>query len=157
MSDLGEHQGRPIIDTAVIVRKTGDGLSKAMQAEPRDIRVGDEVYLLVEAKCIDVHYPAEDRKYPDLGGLHYVVVLDAGTATFLDPTAAVGAIARQKELNRRYADEAAGRLTISDAILEAEHNDGRHKKLVAGCVDCDRERELAALEAEEAKALEAGE
>lgn len=159
-ANLGEHKGRPIVGTGIIIRNTGDGLSQAMAVEPRDLDIGDEVYVLVEATCVDMHYPAEDPKYPAIGGLRRIPVLRAGTATFLDPSEATAAIERQKVANREYADRAAGQVTISAAILDAEHADGAHRRLVEGCEACaeekrladeeaDREREAAALQAQE--------
>jgi hypothetical protein len=153
MSDLGENQdGRPIVSMGVIIRGTGDGLSKAMQTAPERISQGDEGYIILEWKCVDVHEPVEDRKYPALGGVRRVHVLDAGTATFADTDAVRKLIEQQKVKNRKLADEEAGRRTIDDAILIAQHEDGLHKRPVEGCEKCDAEREAKALAAEEAKA-----
>lgn len=146
MADLGDYHGRPIVGVGIIIRNTGDGLSKAMKAKPQTIEQGETVYVLIETKCIDVHHPVENSEYPELGGVLEVPVLRAQVATIVDESVAAKSIEQQRELLRRYADEEAGRLTISDAILEAEHLDGKHKRLVEGCEDCDREAELAAAE-----------
>lgn len=155
MADLGEHNGRPIVGMGIIIRGTGDGLSKAMKAQPQHIDQGQTVYVLIEAKCIDVHHPVEDRKYPELGGVTEVPVLLASVSTIVDESVAAKSIEAQREILRRWEDENAGRLTISDAILEAEHADGLHKRPVPGCEDCDREVELAAQEKAEADAAKA--
>jgi hypothetical protein len=63
-----------------------------MAVEPRDITIGDEVYVLIEAKCVDMHYPAEDPKYPAIGGVRKIPVLTAGTATFIDAAEAGAAM-----------------------------------------------------------------
>lgn len=152
---LGEYQGRPIVGFGIIVRNAGDGLSQAMAVEPMDIQVGDEVYLLVEAKCVDVHHPAEDPKYPEIGGVRKIPVLRAGTATFIDGEQAAGAIERQREANREYADRQSGQVTISAAILRAEHDDGQHKKRREGCEQCDEEARLEEAEKAEAEKAKA--
>ncbi len=152
MSDLGEYNGRPIVGTGIIIRNTGDGLSKAMTVDPRDLTIGDQVYVLLEATCVDMHYPVEDPKYPAIGGVRRIPVLSAGTATFIDEADASAAIQRQKEREREHADKVSGQVTISMAILAAEHDDGKHaKKRVPGCEPCDEEARLEAAEADAAR------
>jgi hypothetical protein len=155
MADLGDYKGRPITAIKTVVRKTGDGLSKTVAVDPEfalDIEQGWEGVVAYEVKCHKVAFPSEDRKYPALGGVEKEIEFDAGTAVFLDADVLGDAIARQKERNRQYEDEAAGRRTIFPEILEAEHRDGLHKRLREDCPLCDAEREQAALEAAEDEA-----
>lgn len=154
MPDLGtDEHGRDIVGVGIIIRNTGDGLSKAMNADPTmalNLRQGDKVYVVLEADVVDIHSPVEDPKYPDVGGVRKVPVLKAGTATLVDDDAALARIiAAQADRNRKHADAQSGQQSISEAILLAEHDDGKHRKLVAACPKCDEEREAAALEAAE--------
>lgn len=40
MIDLGRYEGRAVIGTGLIIRKTGDGLNEAMKVEPRILDLG---------------------------------------------------------------------------------------------------------------------
>lgn len=169
MSDLGTYDGRDILGMSLIMRKTGDGLSKAVKVEPRKIKVGDKVYVIYEAECVDVHHPAEKRHDPGFGGVYEVPVLDAGVATIVDADVVLGMIDAQAERNTRWEAEQAGQAELRDdalikehdaglhadpvehcprCIAIADHEAGKHKRLrpEGQCALCDQERELAAQE-----------
>lgn len=143
--NLGKYEGRDVVSTGVIIRKTGDGLSEAMKVEPQALSIGDEGYLVMEFVVVDVHHPAEDRKDPGVGGVRRIHVLDAGTATFIDADLVAAVIEEQREKNLRFAAEAAGQHELGDAELVDEHNAGEHKVLNEHCPKC---REEQALEAQ---------
>lgn len=153
MSDLGKDEhGRDIIDVGIIVRNTGDGLSAAMQADPGmalDLVQGGKVFLVIEAEVIDVHWPVEDKKYPAIGGVRRQPVLRAGLGTLVghEDASLREVIEKQRDRNRRWRDEQAGQLGISEAILLAEHAEAKHaRKRRPECPECDRELEAEAIE-----------
>jgi len=130
----GTHDGRPVISTGVVIRKTGDGLSEAMKTEPRVISQGETVYLVIEATCVDVHYPVEDRHNPTEGGVQRLHVLDAGTSAFLDEELVRNAIKDQREANlqRQEREDGVMRLGYGDnqelrgAHLLGDHDEDPH-------------------------------
>ena len=142
---LGKYEGRPIVETGIRIRKTGDGLSNAMAAEPRVMHVGDEGYIVLEFKVVDVSHPAEKRHDPAFGGVKRIHILDAGTATFIDGEYVEEAIAQQREVNLRHAAEQRGQHEIGDTALIAAHEEGAHADgLVDHCPLCAEEKALEA-------------
>lgn len=151
-ANLGKYEGRSVVSTGIIVKKTGDGLSAAMKVEPKMLSIGDEGYLVMEYVVVDVHHPAEDTKDPAVGGVRRIHVLNAGTATFIDDDVVAQAIAEQREKNIVFAAEQSGQHSLSDVELIDEHQEGAHASgIVPHCPSCAEEVALAAAEAKAAK------
>lgn len=128
-SPLGTFDGRDIIGAGVIVKKTGDGLSETVQVDPDlalNIAQGDEGYIVFEYRCVAVQFPVENRAEPSQGGVKRVIVLDAGTATFLDEATVGKAIAEQAEKNERHRYLSRGQQKLEDGSFVTEHRQGRH-------------------------------
>lgn len=141
---LGKFEGRDIVATGLIIRKTGDGLNEAMQVEPRMLKTGEHVYVVLECDVVDVHHPVEDRKDPETGGVVRVHVLDAGTATFIDADVVTKAIDDQAVKNQRWREEQAGVQRIPGTDLHGDHLAGKHRDgIVENCDECEREVNLA--------------
>lgn len=143
---LGLFEGRTVIGVEVIVRKTGDGLSEAVKVEPRLVQVGDEGYIVFAYKCVDLHFPAENRQNPAEGGVRRAQVLDAGVATFIDDDVVRDAIERQAEKNLRWREQNENKGRLEDGLLVMDHDEGKHAEggRVEHCARCDEEAELEA-------------
>lgn len=136
MAALGEHKGRKILGQSIIMRKTGDGLSKSVKVDPVEIEQGDTVYVLYEAQCIDVHHPPEKRHDPGFGGVYEVPVLDAGTATIVDEAFVGDLLKQQADRNVRWEAEQHGQAELRDQALIADHDSGAHDEFVDHCPRC---------------------
>lgn len=121
-SPLPEFGTRHVRKAALVVRKTGDGLSEKLAFEPEALWPGDEIYLVVKAVVVDVAHPAENRKKPGQDDLIRVHIADAVEVTMVDESIA--------EPMLKAADHAlaAYRLAASEAEqaarLEQERADG---------------------------------
>ena len=93
--ELGESpDGYPVDKTAVKVLRLGDGLSKAVDVEPHMAKAGDIVYFAIRAIKVSDEF---DYKFDDEGELDEVTlvqVFNAQSATFVDESAVISAIAR---------------------------------------------------------------
>lgn len=124
--NLGKFEGRTIEAVEVILRKTGDGLSTPMKADPKLLSIGDEGYIVYKYRMVDVHHPAVNRAQPDQGGLKRIQVLDATAATFIDDDMVEQAIADQEIRNERWLEEQAGVSRLPDTDLDGDHLAGKH-------------------------------
>lgn len=91
---LGRHDGKEIIGCAIAVRNAGDGLSKAMQVEPKIIKDGSTVYILMEGTVHGIDYkdvPNNDTK------TMRVHIVKAGTATLVDKEFAEETLQKQAD------------------------------------------------------------
>lgn len=79
-TELHGFEGKDVLSTAVMVTKAGDGLSKALKVEPREMHVGDRGVMVLEYEVGKVRFDP----VPDTDGLQRVHILVAGTATFVD-------------------------------------------------------------------------
>jgi hypothetical protein len=176
MPDLGNVNGRQIVEVGAILRKTGDGLSETVKVEPDmvlSIVQGDEGYVVFKYRCFDVRHPAEKRAEPAEGGLKRVVELDALTCAFLDEDVVEKAIMAQEERIATWKAEQRGQhelvraAEMLDAHAAGEHDDqiephcalclahvahdnGEHADRLRDpgqCPDCDHERDLVIDEA----------
>jgi len=155
--ELGTFEGRPVVGMAIVVRRTGDGLSETVKVDPVRIGVGDEGYIVFAYKCVDVHHPAENRRDPAAGGVVRTPILDASTATFVDADVVATAIAEQAERNRRYIEETRNRqYELRDAELIEAHDKAEHVGDVFPVRHCPRCAEEVEAVAREAAAEEAG-
>lgn len=97
---LTPFDGRAVLGTGVSIRNAGDGLSKAMKVDPKELHHGQEVTIAVRCVVDKVRFdPVEDTE-----GLLRVHVLKAGSATLVDDKLVSDAI----EAMERKIEEAAG-------------------------------------------------
>lgn len=152
---LGVYEGRDVLRTDVRIRKAGDGLSASIQTASRIIAQGEKVYVLLEATCVEVQYPVEDRSYPTQGGVVRTHILDAGTATFVDEDLVGDLLETQADKNRERLEREKGILQLPTpdndpaAALRADHVMGEHpaeRGSVEGCTLCADEYDQAGAE-----------
>lgn len=115
MSDapaLQPFEGHPVISTAIKVTKAGDGLSAALQIEPREMHIGDEVFLVLKGSISTVQFLPVAKAEGNYSRGHVFVT---ETATLVDGDLVEEVIAAQEEkieadkLARQKAkEEAAG-------------------------------------------------
>ncbi len=147
MTELSSFDGRDVLNAAIAVTNAGDGLSAAMSVDPRELHVGEKVYLLIEAEVAKVRFEA----IKDTEALSRVHVLRAGTATFMEPADALDAITTMADrvLKAKEAERGIARLPYEEGELGLAHARGEHADgLAEGCPVCDTERDAALAEAE---------
>jgi hypothetical protein len=102
------YDGSPVVKTVVKVTKTGDGLSKAVAAQPMTLHHGDEVDVVIRCTVASTTLkpldPDADPRGPQVAAYD---LQGGGKATILD----VGdnAIAALYEAQEKRNDEAAGK------------------------------------------------
>lgn len=106
-SQLGEFDGRPVLQAGTKTRNAGDGLSKAMKVRPVLIHQGDVVYTLTKSVCTEISFEPIDKDDPQ-GPQRRVAVLRAGTQTIVDASIAEAQIAAQDALIREAIEKARG-------------------------------------------------
>lgn len=148
MTELSSFDGRDVLRTAIAVTNAGDGLSDAMSVDPRELHVGETVYLLIEAEVSKVRFePIKDTE-----ALARIHVLRAGTATFMEPALADSAISEMRDRVKlaKEAERGIARLPyIDEGALGLEHARGEHHDgLAEGCPVCDLERDAELAESE---------
>lgn len=166
MPNLGEYDGRPIVGMEISVRKTGDGLSKSLKVDAREIHIGEVGYAVLKWVCVDHAHPVENRKEPSDGGVIFKPILDALTVTFIDGDVVMEAVELQEQRIREWEDEQRGTPTLLDATsMRGDHILGEHDKAledgagIDGCTLCVEvlESYLDERDATAAEAAETGE
>ena len=151
MSLLPKFGKRQVRKAALVVRKTGDGLSERLGFEPVTLWPGDEIFLVVKGVVVDVAHPAENRKHPDQDDLIRVHIADAVEVALVTEAEAepllkaadehLAEYRRQQVLDQEKADGIV-RLPYDDdefdEVIRA-HNAGEHTTLQADCPGCQAE------------------
>ena len=101
---MKKFEGFDVSRVAVAVTNAGDGLSKALGVEPVDLKIGQTVYLAMEAKVVGVNHRTIRIEGEDTDLLERVAKLRAQTATIVDAEAVAEAI----DVTRRKIEAAAG-------------------------------------------------
>lgn len=96
---LKRFDGKDVIAAATQIRKTGDGLSKAMAAEPQEFHHGDRVYVVIEAVVEKVRFDP----VTDTDKLTRVHMLVADTSTFVDEDLVAAVLEEQRRKNDEHA------------------------------------------------------
>jgi hypothetical protein len=115
---LTPFDGRAVLGTGVSIQNAGDGLSKAMKVDPKELHHDQEVTIAVRCVVKKVRFdPVEDTE-----GLLRVHVLKAGSATIIDDKLVADAITAM-ELK---IEEAAGvqRLPLAENGAGEGEGDG---------------------------------
>jgi hypothetical protein len=119
---LTPFDGRAVLGTGVSIQNAGDGLSKAMKVDPKELHHDQEVTIAVRCVVKKVRFdPVEDTE-----GLLRVHVLKAGSATIIDDKLVADAITAM-ELK---IEEAAGvqRLPLAENGAGEGDGDDEQKK-----------------------------
>lgn len=123
MTKLHRFEGREVIGTKIAITGAGDGLSEAMSIEPEELRLGEKVFVVLEAEVSKITH----TQVKDTDSLIRVQNLKAGVATLVDEDMVADVLAEQREKNRRAAEEKAGvtRLDFGDgADDEGDEDEG---------------------------------
>lgn len=118
---LDTFEDKPVVGVTVALTGAGDGLSPAMAIDPRLMQQGEIVYVLTEAHCSNVQFPAldDDGRY-----LTRKQILVAQTMTIIDESVARKHIAAQKKKNLeaelKRQEEEEGKMTLVDADDQAK-------------------------------------
>lgn len=94
--DLGDFEGSPVIGTALILRKTGDGWSTAMELDPTRLHVGEVFCFGGEAEVTSINHPTADKK-SDSDEVIRVHVADTAIIKLIDPDLLRSALDEQRE------------------------------------------------------------
>ncbi len=81
--------GRPVVAQTMALRRTGDGLSAALEIDPLDVHIGDDIVLVVRGRIAGKNLVEADPKDPDDDDLNEVVVVYGGTITVAEDTGAL--------------------------------------------------------------------
>lgn len=122
---LGRHEGLKILSRAIIVNKTGDGLSDAVDIEPHDVEVDGQYNLSVKIRHrktrFDNVYTKPDKDSDDpplLKGVDQVDIFDAITVVFDDREDTDKSLADMRQRiaaeAKRKKDAASGQFTLPD-------------------------------------------
>lgn len=98
-SALKRFDGKDVIGAATQIRKTGDGLSQAMAAEPVELHHGEKVYVVIEATVEKVRFDP----IKDTNKLQRVHLLVAETSTFVDHDLVAEVLEEQRRKNEEHA------------------------------------------------------
>lgn len=153
--DLTPFDGKDVLGTKVEVKKAGDGLSKGMAVDPRELHHGEKGVLIME-------YEVDKIRFDQIEGtecLDRVHVLNAATTVLADADTIAHVrglldeqadrILRAKEKGQRRLSDASDDAAVEYAALLKAHGDGDHAgDPVPGCPTCDEELAAAADEAE---------
>lgn len=85
-------EGRDVVGTRVAITNAGDGLSKAMTIEPRELHIGDTVFIVLEGEVTKVTH----HRVKDTDVLNRVQVIRAGVATLVDQDLVKGVLDAQR-------------------------------------------------------------
>lgn len=104
-----------VINSAVAVKRAGDGLSAALAAAPRDLQPGDRGFIALEYEVGSIHFvPVKDAP----GCFTRKADLLAETATFIDGKAVEDAIERQRVAIEEH--QGVHRLPLEDPPGESD-------------------------------------
>lgn len=104
--DLGEFEGKPVVGSRVIVRGTGDGLSKSCIVDPITLRQGQRCIVAFEADVAEIRYDPREKDELD-GDQLRVHICHADTAMVLPAGAAFDAV-------RKALDDQSNRISVAE-------------------------------------------
>lgn len=144
MIELQPFDGREVRKTTISVTNAGDGLSKSLKIDPKEMHMGETVFVVLECEVAKVRFvPIGDGE--DLAREH---ILRAGTGTLVDKDLVEVVIEEARKRILAAEEEAKGLQQIPEIDFAEEHRNGQHKRFRKGCELC----AVAKAEKEEAKA-----
>lgn len=99
---LGSFDKKPVLATGIRITNAGDGLSKALQVDPKVIHHGDKTYVVLETECSNIAFPP----IKDTDGVQRMHTLRAGRATIVDPDLVCELLDAQEERIKGYSEPA---------------------------------------------------
>lgn len=110
---LSDFDDRPVTRTSIKVTNAGDGLSEALEVEPTEFHLDQEVYVVLRTTVSRVEHRALDDDSD--GPLERAHVLKAGAATIVDKDLVASQIAVQIDRIRKAREAAQGVMPIPAA------------------------------------------
>ena len=108
MTELGTFDDRDVVSTSVAITNAGDGLSQAMNVEPRIMHHGDKVVVVLETEVSKVSFaPVKDTDV-----LNRIHTLRAGVATIVD-----------RKLVAKVLDEQARKIEAAKGVQRLDLED----------------------------------
>lgn len=147
MADLQPFDGRDVRRTTISITNAGDGLSQALKIEPRELHIGEKVFVVLECEVGKLRFVPIDNG-EDLTREH---ILRAQLGTIVDEAAVRAALDAQRDRLIAAAEAISGAQQIPSVDRAEEHREGRHKRFRKDCELCAEER-AAKEDAKRAKA-----
>lgn len=152
-----EYRGRPIRKVTVAVTNAGDGLSKALKVDPRNMEPGEDIYVVLRTRLAKDNYVfVQGRDGEDGSEVDLVYTLSAGDATIVDGDLVKQLVDDQAERIQLAYEEEHGIQRLPDGStlskqdvlsLRGDHAIGHHAEgLVEGCPLCEQESAADAAE-----------
>lgn len=157
VTELGDHEGKPVRRTSLEVRNLAGGLHKATKTDPAVIDVGERAFVLAEVIGGGHTFQPMD----DGDAWERVNITSADTVTIVDEELVRELIEKQREKNialelaekeERDREKGVGRLDLEPPDPVEAHNRGDHKRKRKDCPECQAEVEEAQRIAAEQKA-----
>lgn len=146
-----EYRGKPIRKVTVAVTNAGDGLSKALKVDPRNIEPGEDIYVVLRTRLAKDGYVFVDVEE---GQWDLVYSLSAGDATIVDADLVKQLVDDQAERIQLAYENEHGIQRLPDGTtlskqdvlsLRGDHAMGHHAEgLVQGCPLCEQESDAEA-------------
>lgn len=78
--DLGSFDKKPVLSTGIRITNAGDGLSKALQVDPKVMHHNEKIYVVLETEVTNVAFPP----VKNTDGVQRLHTLRAGRSTVVD-------------------------------------------------------------------------
>lgn len=129
---LESFDGRDVRSTAISITNAGDGLSKSMKIDPKELHIGETVFVVLECEVAKLRFvPIGETS--DLTREH---ILRAGAGTLVDKDLVESVIDEARARILQAEEEAKGLQQIPEVDLAEEHRNGQHKRARKGCELC---------------------
>lgn len=147
-ADLGEFEGSAVVGATLILKNTGDGLSKSMALDPTKLHVGEIISFGGEAEIVGVRHDAADEDTDDLVRVH---IAKASVIRIVEPDLLKSVLDEQRE-RIASAEQAAKDAAEAAKGVQKVPFDGTIK-VNEGAGDVPTEAEIAEAERRERAAL----
>lgn len=132
MIELQPFDGRDVRKTTISVTNAGDGLSKSLKIDPKEMHMGETVFVVLECEVAKVRFvPIGDGE--DLAREH---ILRAGTGTLVDKDLVELVIDEARARILAAEEEAKGLQQVPTVDRAEEHRNGQHKRAHKDCELC---------------------
>ena len=98
MTKLGEFEGKDVVSLSLIIKKAGDGLSKAIEVTPEILQLHDSVTVVLQGPVTGIKF----KEIKNAGVLERVVEVTTENAAIVDESVVAAALAEtQKKIDER--------------------------------------------------------
>jgi len=128
--DVEQYEGYDIIDTGIIITKTGDGLSETMRVAPVSIEPNAKAQIVVGLRKTKDRYDfIRDKQSGKILGVKWIQVFEATGAVFTKNQAAKSELDKMAEKIEKAKADAAGQLTMVLGGADDAPSRGKHPDL----------------------------